>query len=63
MSPPGNKKYAIFGDWYAKLESGNPNWRSELTPDEIVAMQAELDWASKAKAYDWPGPRRIGVMY
>ncbi len=63
MDTPENKKQASFGDWYAKLQSGNPNWESELTPEEVAAMETEMNWASDAEAYDWPGPTRIGVMF
>lgn len=63
MNAPKDKKHAGSGDWLAKSESGNPNWESELTPEEIIAMNAELEWATSAEIHDWPGPRRIGVMF
>lgn len=73
MSPPRipvDSRTDFSIDWYQVMEAAQKtygdNWRSQITPEELRAidegLNAEANWASYAQGYDLPGPRRIGVI-
>ena len=59
-------------NWYEKVRAAwkaypiAQQWRKQFTRQELEiidrAVEAEVQWAMKAKEVDLPGPRRFDVM-